>query len=147
MECLLWRYWRKIDRVITAPWCTCSHYHPSIQLVIVSECFNWNAYKVQQAVSINGDNIPLWSLPASSRNIQYRFLFFLIPETQFFSQIFGHQRAENEARNTKMYRCQGTHPIRINIRHEINLANSFSKKFRKPYFRPNIWPPEGWKWG
>ena len=78
-----------------------------------------------------------------------------------FGQIFGHQRAKNEARNTKMhkgqethplrinarYRGQETHPIRINARYEINWDNSFFKKFRKPHFRPNIWPPEGRKWG
>ena len=53
---------------------------------------------------------------------------------------------ENEARNTKMYRGQETHPIRINARYEMNWANSFFKNFRKPHFRPNIWPPEGRKW-
>ena len=42
-----------------------------------------------------------------------------------------------------MYRGQETHPIRINARYEMNWANSFFKKFRKPNFRPNIWPPEG----
>ena len=64
-----------------------------------------------------------------------------------FGQIFGHQRAENEARNTKMYRGQETHPISVNARYEMNWANNFFKKFRKPHFRPNIWPPEGRKWG
>ena len=42
-----------------------------------------------------------------------------------------------------MYRGQETHPIRINARYEMNWANSYFKKFRKPDFRPNIWPPEG----
>ena len=64
-----------------------------------------------------------------------------------FGQIFGHQRVENEARNTKMYRGQETHPTRINARYEMNWANSFFKNFRKPHFWPNIWPPEGRKWG
>ena len=64
-----------------------------------------------------------------------------------FSQIFGHQRPENEARNTKIYRSQETHPVRVNAWYEMNWANSFLKKFRKPHFRPNIWPPEGRKWG
>ena len=41
-----------------------------------------------------------------------------------FGQIFGHQRAENEARNTKMYRGQETHTIRVNTRYEMNWANS-----------------------
>ena len=39
-----------------------------------------------------------------------------------FGQIFGHQRAENEARNTKMNMGQETHPIRVrvNARYEMN---------------------------
>ena len=41
---------------------------------------------------------------------------------------------ENKARNTKMYRGQETHPIRVNARYEMNWANSFLKKFRKPHF-------------
>ena len=49
----------------------------------------------------------------------------------FFGQIFGHQRAENEARNKKMYRVWETHPIRVNARYEMNWANSFFKKFQK----------------
>ena len=49
-----------------------------------------------------------------------------------FGQIFGHPRAANEARNTKMYRGQETDPKRINARYEMNWANSFFKKFRKP---------------
>ena len=44
-----------------------------------------------------------------------------------FGQIFGLQRAGNEARNTKMCRGQETHPIRVNARYEMNWANSFSK--------------------
>ena len=78
----------------------------------------------EQAVPINGDNIglpPLWSLPTSSRN-------------PIFSQIFGHQRAKNEARNTKMNRGQETHPLRVNARYVMNGTNSFLKKFRKPIF-------------
>ena len=49
-----------------------------------------------------------------------------------FGQIFGHQRAKNEARNTKMNRGQETHPIRVNARYEMNWANSFLKKYQKP---------------
>ena len=64
-----------------------------------------------------------------------------------FHHIFGQQRAGNEAKDTKMYRGQETHPIRVNARYVMNETNSFFKKFRKPYFRPNIWPPEGRKWG
>ena len=55
-----------------------------------------------------------------------------------FGQIFGHQRAKNEARNTKMNRVQETHPIRVNIRYEINWANSFFKKFRKPCLQTDV---------
>ena len=47
-------------------------------------------------------------------------------------QIFGHQTAKNEARNTKMNRGHETHPIRVNARYEMNWANSFFFKFRKP---------------
>ena len=60
-------------------------------------------------------------------------------------QIFGHQRAENEARNIKMYRGRETRPKRVNARHEMNGVNSFFKKLRKPHFRRNIWPPEDQK--
>ena len=34
-----------------------------------------------------------------------------------------------------MYRGQETHPIKVNARYEMNWANSFFKKFRKPHFR------------
>ena len=51
-----------------------------------------------------------------------------------FSQIFGHQRAENEARYTKIYRGQETHSIKVNARYEMNWANSFFKKFGNPIF-------------
>ena len=123
---------------------------------------------LEQAVPINGDNIPLpWSLPTSSRNIQLRFIFFsrvlhrweffrkmrlgtrkyigvkrLIPYGQMpgmkwiepivfpksakkriFGQIFGRRTGENEARNTKMYRGQESHPIRVNARYEMNWAD------------------------
>ena len=113
-----------------------------------------------------GQYIPALITTPSSRNTQLRFPFcshmlhrweFFKKKNDFFSkssgnpissQIFGHQRAENEARNTKMYRGQETHPIRINARYEMNWANSFFfKKFQEPHFRSNIWPPEGRKWG
>ena len=45
-----------------------------------------------------------------------------------FGQIFGHQRAKNEVRNTKMYRGQETHPVRVNARYEMDWANSFFHK-------------------
>ena len=44
-----------------------------------------------------------------------------------FGQIFGHHRAENEARNTKTYRGQETPPIRIKAWYEMNWAKFFSK--------------------
>ena len=62
-------------------------------------------------------------------------------------QIFGHQRAQNDARNTKMNSRQETHPIRVISRYEMNWADNFIKKFQKSQFRPNIWSPEGQKWG
>ena len=55
-------------------------------------------------------------------------VFFLISGNPIFSQIFGHQTAENEARNTKMYRGQETHPISVNAKYEMNWANSFFSK-------------------
>ena len=51
-----------------------------------------------------------------------------------FGQIFGYQRTKNEARNTKMYRGQETHPIRINARYEMNWANCFFKSSGNPIF-------------
>ena len=45
-----------------------------------------------------------------------------------FGQMFGHQRAEIDARNTKMNRGQVTHPIWTNFRYEMNWANSFFPK-------------------
>ena len=45
-----------------------------------------------------------------------------------FGQILGHQRAENEFRNTKMNRGQETQPIRVNARNEMNWAYSFFLK-------------------
>ena len=64
-----------------------------------------------------------------------------------FGQRFGPQGAENEAKNTKMYSGQETHPMSVNARYEMTWDNSYFKKFRKPHFRPNIWWPEGQKWG
>ena len=54
---------------------------------------------------------------------------FFNSENYIFSQIFGHQTAENEARNTKMYRGQESNPIRVNTRYEMIWANSFLQKF------------------
>ena len=45
-----------------------------------------------------------------------------------FGQIFGHQRAKNEDRNTIMHRGQETHPIRVYDKYEMNWSNSFFKK-------------------
>ena len=64
-----------------------------------------------------------------------------------FRSIFGHQRAKNEGTNTKIDRVPETNPISINPRDEINRADSFPEKLRKPRFSVNFWPPEGQKWG
>ena len=56
------------------------------------------------------------------------------PGNPIFGQIFGHQRAENEARNTKMYRGQETYPIRINARYDMDWANSFFQKIPETPF-------------
>ena len=49
-----------------------------------------------------------------------------------FRSIFGHQRAKNEGTNTKINRGPETNPISINPRDEMNWANSFREKLRKP---------------
>ena len=49
-----------------------------------------------------------------------------------FRSIFGHQRAKNEGTNTTINRGPETYPISINPRDEINWANSFREKLRKP---------------
>ena len=64
-----------------------------------------------------------------------------------FRLIFGHQRAKNEGTNTKIDRGPETYPISINPRDEMNRADSFREKLRKPRFSVNFWPPEGQKWG
>ena len=64
-----------------------------------------------------------------------------------FRSIFGHQRAKNEGTNTKIDRGPETYPISINPRDEMNRADSFCEKLRKPRFSVNFWPPEGQKWG
>ena len=62
-----------------------------------------------------------------------------------FRSIFGHQRAKNEGTNTKIDRGPETYPVSINPRDEMNRANSFREKLRKPRFSVNFWPPEGQK--
>ena len=64
-----------------------------------------------------------------------------------FRSIFGHQRAKNEGTNTKIDRGPETYPISINPWDEMNRADSFREKLRKPRFSVNFWPPEGQKWG
>ena len=64
-----------------------------------------------------------------------------------FRSIFGHQRAKDEGTNTKIDRGPETYPISINPRDEMNRADSFREKLRKPRFSVNFWPPEGQKWG
>ena len=51
--------------------------------------------------------------------------------------IFGHQRAKNEGTNTKIDRGPETYPISINPRDEMNRADSFREKLRKPRFSVN----------
>ena len=48
-----------------------------------------------------------------------------------FNQIFGHQRAEIEARNTKMNRGEETLPMRMNATCEMKWVNIFFKMFWK----------------
>ena len=51
-----------------------------------------------------------------------------------FGKIFGHQRAKNGARNTKMNRDQETHPIRVNAKFVMNGTNNFFKNSGNPIF-------------
>ena len=48
---------------------------------------------------------------------------------------------------SKIDRGPETYPISINPRDEMNRADSFREKLRKPRFSVNFWPPEGQKWG
>ena len=61
-------------------------------------------------------------------------VFFLNYRNPIFGQIFGHQRAENEARNTKIYRGQENHLIGANAKYEKNWANSLKKSSGNPIF-------------
>ena len=49
------------------------------------------------------------------------------------------------ARTRKIDRGPETYPISINPRDEMNRADSFREKLRKPRFSVNFWPPEGQK--
>ena len=49
-----------------------------------------------------------------------------------FRSIFGHQRAKNEGTKTKIDRGPETYPISINPWDEMNRADSFHEKLRKP---------------
>ena len=60
-----------------------------------------------------------------------QYLFSKSSGNPIFGQIFGHQRAKNEVRDTKMNNGQETHPMKVNARYEMNWANSFFKHFRK----------------
>ena len=70
-----------------------------------------------------------------------------VPETPFSAKYLATRGPKKESRNTKIYRGQETHPIRVDALHEMNWDNIFFKKFGKPHFRPNIWPPEDQKLG
>ena len=76
--------------------------------IIVKAVVRW--FLMEQAVPINGDNIPRSDHYPPHPEISNKDFYFAV------SQIFGHQKAENEARNTQKYRGQETHPIRINAR-------------------------------
>ena len=61
-----------------------------------------------------------------------------VPETHFRPNILPPE-GRNEARNTKMYRGQKTHSMRVNARHEMNWANSFFQKIPEtPYNKTTI---------
>ena len=94
------------------------------------------AKQMEQAVAINGNNIPpLWSSSTFSRNIQE------------IDQIFGLHRAEIDGRNTKMNRDPETQPNYGKYQILNALDKQYSKKgLQKPHFRPNIWPLEGQNW-
>ena len=48
-----------------------------------------------------------------------------------FCQIFSHQGVQIDATNTRMNRCEETHPIMVNATYEMNWANFlFFKKFQ-----------------
>ena len=117
----------------------------------------WSPYRPYPETEIDGRNMTMnigQKIHPIRVNARYQInwmnsFFKNIPETPFWGKylakkirkphlgkIFGHHRAEVDGRNTKMNRGQETHPIRVNARDEMNWANSFYKKFRKP----QIWP-------
>ena len=59
-----------------------------------------------------------------------------------FGQIFGHQRPKIRLGTLTCIGIKRLTPIRMNARKKWNWGNSFFKNFRKPHFRPNIWPYE-----
>ena len=62
------------------------------------------------------------------------FFFSKSSENLIFVLIFGHQKAEKDARNTKMNRGQETHPMTANARHEMYWANIFFHKVPETSF-------------
>ena len=56
---------------------------------------------------------------------KYIIKIYILPSCATQVGIFGHQRAENEARNTNMDRGQETHPLRVNASYVMNGTNSF----------------------
>ena len=104
----------------------------------------------QQAVPINGDNIPpLWSVPTPSRNTQ---------QIVLFLSDCGSYTGENHSRKICLRRisawlcpleCHGMEGIEaaVDTKSLGNVKKRFRKKLRKPRFSVNFWPPEGQKWG
>ena len=101
--------------------------------------------KVQQAVPINGDNIPpLWSVPTPSRNTQ---------QIVLFLSHCGSYTGENHSRKICLRRisawlcpleCHGMEGIEaaVDTKSSGNVKKVFAKRFSV-----NFWPPEGQKWG
>ena len=112
--------------------------------------FQRKSCHIQQAVPINGDNIPpLWSVPTPSRNTQ---------QIVLFLSDCGSYTGENHSRKICLRRisawlcpleCHGMEGIEaaVDTKSLGNVKKRFRKKLRKPRFSVNFWPPEGQKWG
>ena len=89
----------------------------------------------EQAVPINGDNIPpLWSVPTPSRNTQ---------QIVLFLSHCGSYTGENHSRVSWYGRYRGCSWYKKFGKRK----KSFREKLRKHRFSVNFWPPEGQKWG
>ena len=110
-----------------------------------NEARNTKMYRDQEThtIRINGRYEINWANSFFSKS----------PGNPIFGQISDHQRAKNDARKTKMYRGQETHPIRVNARNEVNWANSFFEKVPETPFSAKYLATRGpkmrlgtWKW-